>query len=102
MKKEIFCTLGPGSLNKRFLNFSKKNVNLLRLNMSHVDIKNLSKTIIFIRKHTKTPICIDTEGAQIRTKVKKRIFLQKNKKIKISKGGGGVALYYTLLMYLNN
>lgn len=93
MKKEIFCTLGPGSLNKRFLNFSKKNINLLRLNMSHIDIKDLPKTINFIRKHTKTPICIDTEGAQIRTKVKKKTFFKKNINIKISRAKGSFKLY---------
>ena len=43
MKKkiEIFCTLGPASLNKKFLNFAKNKVDLLRLNMSHIKIKNL-------------------------------------------------------------
>ena len=74
MKKEIFCTLGPNSLNKKFLNFSKRNVNLLRINMSHVEINKLPKIIKYIKKNTNTPICIDTEGAQIRTKVKKNIF----------------------------
>ena len=43
--------------------------------MSHIETKDLSKQIDFIRKHSKVPICIDTEGAQIRTKTnKKRIF----------------------------
>ncbi len=73
MKKkiQILCTLGPSTLNKKFLLFSDKNVSLFRLNMSHVSLKNLPKYIKFIRKFSKVPICIDTEGAQIRTKVKK-------------------------------
>ena len=52
MKKKIsiFCTLGPSSLKKDFLKFSNKKVDLLRLNMSHIDPKNLKKTINFIRK----------------------------------------------------
>ena len=73
MKKqnEIYCTLGPSTLNKDFLKFSNNNISLLRLNMSHLDVKKLKSTIIFIRKFSKIPICIDTEGAQIRTKVRK-------------------------------
>ena len=66
-KIKILCTLGPSSLNKGFLKFSKKNVSLLRLNMSHTRLNNLEKQIKFIKKYTNTPICIDTEGAQIRT-----------------------------------
>ena len=70
--KKIFCTLGPASLNKDFLNFSNKKISLLRLNMSHVKINDLEETIRFIRKNSNVPICIDTEGAQIRTKVNKK------------------------------
>ena len=68
MKHEIFCTLGPGSLNKKFLNFAEKNnVALVRLNLSHLTLKNLIKNIKFIQQNSKLKICIDTEGAQIRT-----------------------------------
>ena len=72
MKKQIkiFCTLGPSSLNKKFLNFAKGKISIFRINMSHIDIKNLKRTIKFIRKFSNIPICIDTEGAQIRTKTK--------------------------------
>ena len=78
MKKKnikILVTLGPSSLNKDFLKFcAVENVSLLRLNMSHIEPLNLYKTVNFIRKYnSKTPICIDTEGAQIRTKVGKKI-----------------------------
>ena len=50
-KIEIFCTLGPSSLNSKFLkNISrKKNVSLIRLNMSHVKLKNLKKLINFTK-----------------------------------------------------
>ena len=74
MKKkiEILCTLGPASLNSKFLKFAKNKISLLRLNMSHIEIRNLKKNITFIQNKTKIPICIDTEGAQIRTKVNKK------------------------------
>ena len=82
MKKiKILCTLGPKSLNKDFLRFANKKVDLVRLNLSHINIPNLEKTIKFVKKNTSVPICIDTEGAQIRTKVKK------NKKFSFGKRG---------------
>ena len=71
-KIQILCTLGPSSLNKKFLNFTNNNVSLLRLNMSHIKLKKLKHLINFIKKNTSTPICIDTEGAQIRTKINKK------------------------------
>ena len=90
MKKkiEILCTLGPNSLTKKFLNFSNSRLSQVRLNLSHIEIQNLEKIIKFVKKETNVPICIDTEGAQIRTKfnsVKKfkkgnKIYLHKNKK----------------------
>jgi pyruvate kinase len=94
-KIEIFCTLGPSSLNSKFLkNISrKKNVSLIRLNMSHVKLKNLKKLINFIKEFSSTPICIDTEGAQIRTKVKKKIFYKLGKTIKINKFEGNFTIY---------
>jgi len=87
MKKEIniFCTIGPSSLNKAFLDYAEKNVNLLRLNMSHIETRDLPKYIKIIRKYTSTPICIDTEGAQIRTKTKNKKFYKKNQIIFFNK-----------------
>ena len=42
MKKEILCTLGPKTLNKKFLNFAEDKIDLLRLNMSHIEITKLN------------------------------------------------------------
>jgi len=95
MKKkiDILCKLGPSSLNKKFLIFSKNNISLLRLNMSHVSLAGLEKLIKFIRKYTSTPICVDTEGAQIRTKVKKSKFFKVNSVFIINKKIGNINLY---------
>ena len=79
-KIEIFVTLGPSSINKNFLRFINNKVSLVRLNMSHVKLDELKRKILLIRKYCNVPICIDTEGAQIRTKLKT------NKKIKFRKG----------------
>ncbi len=96
MKKkiDIFCTLGPSSLNRKFLKFSNANVSLLRLNMSHIKINKLKNTIKFIKKFSKTPICIDTEGAQIRSKIKKIKYLKSNNQtINIYKNTGNFNIY---------
>lgn len=80
MKKkiEILSTVGPSTLNKNSLKYLNNKINILRINLSHVTPDRLSKYIKFLRKNTKIRICIDTEGAQIRTKVLKKIKLKKN------------------------
>jgi len=92
-KIKIICTLGPSSFNKKFLRFSKKKISLLRLNMSHLSIANLIKSIKFIKKYTQIPICIDTEGAQVRTKVKEKKFFKMNQTVTINSFGGLTSLY---------
>ena len=87
-KNKILITLGPSSLNENFLKkVEKLKVDLLRLNMSHLSTKDLEKHIYFIKKFTKVPICIDTEGAQIRTKISSSKFFKENSYIKISTDG---------------
>ena len=82
-KIKIFCTLGPSSLSKNFLKFAEvQKIDLVRLNMSHLSVINLEKNIRFI-KNSNLNICVDTEGAQIRTKITRKIFLKFNQKIKI-------------------
>jgi len=93
MRIDIFCTIGPSSLNKKFLKFAKNKIDLLRINMSHVSIKSLKQQIKFIKKNSSIPICIDTEGAQIRTKIKKKKYYKKNKKLIISKYYGSTRFY---------
>ena len=95
MKKkiEILCTLGPSSINKNFLKFVKNKVSLLRLNLSHIETKDLKKIINYIRGFTNTPICIDTEGAQIRTKTKVSKNFKKNQTFKIYRRNNTFKLY---------
>ena len=92
-KIEILCTLGPSSLNKDFLKFVNKKVDLLRINLSHIEIKDLKKIIHYIKKFTKTPICVDTEGAQIRTKMNSSKVFKKNQIFKIYKKNKSISLY---------
>ena len=61
--------------------------------MSHLSLSGLETSIKYIKKYTNIPICIDTEGAQIRTKIKKDKFLRLGKKIIIKKDEGDIKLY---------
>lgn len=68
MSKEIWCTLGPSSLNDRVIGrLEELGVSLFRLNLSHTKIDRLPKTLDYIQNRTKVPVCLDTEGAQVRT-----------------------------------
>ena len=54
MKKiDIIVTLGPASLNKKFLNFINNKVSLVRLNMSHMEINKLKDAIKMFQKKIK-------------------------------------------------
>ncbi|CAN7630088.1 pyruvate kinase [Mesorhizobium sp. LjNodule214] len=65
---ELLCTLGPASLNDKVIHWlDRVGTSLLRLNLSHTKIEDLERIITFIQKRTRIPICLDTEGAQVRT-----------------------------------
>ena len=49
------------------LKFVCYRVSIFRINLSHTDLDDLAGLISHIRDCTDTPICLDTEGAQIRT-----------------------------------
>ncbi len=68
MIAKLLITLGPSTLNKSFLSkLDKRFIKLLRINLSHTEIKDLPRIVNFIRKYSSIKICFDTEGAQIRT-----------------------------------
>lgn len=93
-KIKILCTLGPSTLNYKFINFALKNkVSLLRLNLSHIKLNQLDGLLSSKLKKYKNKICIDTEGAQIRTKISKKIFYKKNSYGKIYDKGKKFSLY---------
>ncbi len=43
------------------------NVNLFRINLSHTAVADLAQQIKIIQDNTDVPVCLDSEGAQIRT-----------------------------------
>lgn len=65
---EILCTLGPASLDRRTIQrLEQGGATLFRINLSHTKLVDLPRIIQTIRDATQVPICLDTEGAQIRT-----------------------------------
>ena len=77
-KIEILSTIGPSTLNRKMLNYFNKKVDIVRINLSHVTPDKLPNYIRYLKKNSTSKICIDTEGAQIRTKIFKRVILKKN------------------------
>ena len=83
---KIICTIGPSSSNSKILKkLKKEGVNIFRINMSHTKLSKLPIVLKNLQKNVgKNKICIDTEGAQLRTTlVKKKIFIKKDKIVKI-------------------
>ena len=65
--KKILCTLGPASLRPDVITeLDDRGVDLFRINLSHTKPDAVGSTIEFVRRHSHTPICLDTEGAQVR------------------------------------
>lgn len=65
---EILCTLGPASLDRHTIQrLEQSGATLFRINLSHTKLSDVPQVIQTIRSATGVPICLDTEGAQIRT-----------------------------------
>src|SRR3989344_3656005 len=86
--KKILCTLGPSSRNQRVIRrLEEIGVSLFRINLSHTQLEDVAPIIDEIRSMTSVPICLDTEGAQIRTGGLRhgRIVLVANTLVRINK-----------------
>jgi pyruvate kinase len=67
VKIKILCTLGPASLNGRVIKqLSERGVDLFRLNLSHTPLDALENALKLVRRHSEVPICLDSEGPQVR------------------------------------
>ena len=67
MKIQILCTLGPRSLDGEVIaGLDAQGVDLFRINLSHTPLEAVESTICLVRQYSSTPICLDTEGAQVR------------------------------------
>ena len=67
-KIKILCTLGPSSLNPSVIRrLSEEEVDMFRINLSHTSLESLEKYIETIKSFSNVPICLDSQGAQVRT-----------------------------------
>ena len=63
----LVATLGPASLRPAVLrSFPPQGVDLLRLNLSHIALGDVEDALRTARIHSQLPVCLDTEGAQVR------------------------------------
>jgi pyruvate kinase len=63
----ILCTLGPASLKPGVIRgLEQRGVDLFRVNLSHTALGAVEDTIRLVQQHSRVPICLDTEGAQVR------------------------------------
>ena len=68
MATKILCTLGPASLDPQTLKrLDNLKVDMFRLNLSHTPVEQLERLVSLVRAHSQVPICLDTQGAQVRT-----------------------------------
>ena len=84
----MLCTLGPASLNKQVIErLTDRGVDFFRINMSHTSLEALEEAISTIRSFSSTPICVDSEGAQVRTgELKEKIEFKDRQRVKLCRG----------------
>src|SRR5437016_3395218 len=64
----ILATLGPASMTKKIVQkMDSSGVDIFRVNLSHTRLEDFRQVVEQIRSWTTKPLCIDSEGAQIRT-----------------------------------
>lgn len=64
---KLLVTLGPSSLNEETVcRCAEYDIYLFRINLSHTPLEAVEDTIKKIRNWTDVPICLDSEGAQLR------------------------------------
>ena len=95
---KVICTIGPSTFKKKkLLNLKKLKVDLFRINLSHTKIEDVKKRIKSLQHLNINKICVDTEGAQIRTTtVKKKLFKINqivNFNLKKKNSGNNIGLY---------
>lgn len=67
MNHKILVTLGPSSMQQDIINqMEKENVYLFRINLSHTPSELIEDVVREAQSYTRVPVCIDSEGAQIR------------------------------------
>ena len=67
MKIKLLATIGPSSFDKDTICEMESNgVDLFKINLSHTKISDLEEIIESLHKWSSVPVCLDSEGAQVR------------------------------------
>jgi len=67
MTTKILATIGPSSLNRQTIEkLSLSGAHLFRINLSHTKLEDVANIIDNIHSWTDVPVCLDSEGAQVR------------------------------------
>ena len=85
--KKILVTLGPSSMNKSTVSsLTKLGVYLFRINLSHTPLSLVKENIKQIQSWTDVPICLDSEGAQLRNGLMQNdsVYFEENTRVIIS------------------
>ena len=85
--KKILVTLGPSSMNKSTVSsLTKLGVYLFRINLSHTPLNLVKENIKQIQSWTDVPICLDSEGAQLRNGLMQNdsVYFEENTRVIIS------------------
>ena len=86
MTTKILATIGPASLNKETIEkLSTRGVYLFRINLSHTKLADVEDIINKIHQWTDVPVCLDSEGAQIRNQdmVNESVYFEKGSVVKV-------------------
>ncbi len=64
----ILCTVGPSSADPRVIQkLDQAGVDIFRINFSHTNAEDIRASIANVQAATSKPLCLDLEGAQIRS-----------------------------------
>ena len=86
MEIKILATIGPSSLNRETIKkMTNQGVTLFRINLSHTKLEDVEGVIKKIQSWTEVPVCLDSEGAQIRNQdmVNESVYFQEGSTVKI-------------------
>ena len=86
MKIKILCTLGPSSLDPEVIAGLSRHVDLFRINLSHTPSEAIRETIDLVQRYSLTPICLDSEGPQVRCGiVPGEVLLERGNRIRLTR-----------------
>ena len=67
MSIKFLATIGPSSFSEKIIRaLAENNVGLFKINLSHTKISDLEGIISNLQEWSSVPVCLDSEGAQVR------------------------------------